>query len=134
MKWFSWIFKSKAFRAEVSIECLRLWRGMVEDYRSKSPEDRMTRSMDVAEEAAYMATHSPLRMQVLKMAWDNVAKMTKYHVQECKGGVAVHDWEEIYANNDQEAAEKVAGPNLRRAGKLGELRARVRPVGNLKNE
>jgi hypothetical protein len=60
--------------------------------------------------------------------------MTKYHVQECKMGKAVGGWVEVCANSDLEAAEKIVGPNLRRAGKLGELRARVRAVGNLKKQ
>ncbi len=126
--------KMGAFRAEVVIEQLRLWREMVEDYRRTQPADSMSKGMSVVEEAYYMALHSPLKKKVWEIAQANVKKMHKYHVQECEGGKAIGDWQEIYANGDQEAAEKVAGPNLRRVGKLGELRARVRPVGNLKNE
>jgi hypothetical protein len=58
----------------------------------------------------------------------------KYHVQECKMGKAVGGWMGVYANSDLEAAEKIVGPNLRRAGKLGEHRARVRAANNPKNE
>jgi len=60
--------------------------------------------------------------------------MTKYHVQECKMGRAVGDWIEVYANSDLEAAKKMVCPDLRRSGKLGELRARVRAAGNPQNE
>jgi hypothetical protein len=123
-----------SFGAEVAIETLRLWREMVEDYRRKNPPDSISTKMSVVEEAAYMSVHSPLWKKVWLKARENVKKMNQYHVQECKGGKVIADWQEIYADNDQEAAEKVAGPNLRRAGKLGELRARVRSVGNLKNE
>ena len=126
--------KMGAFRAEVVIETLRLWREMIEDYRRTQPEDSMSRSMTVAEEAAYMAVHGPLRKQVWRIARANVKKMHKYHVQEYRDGKAVGDWQVIYANSDQEAAEKVVGRNIRCVGKLGELRARVRPVGDLKNE
>jgi hypothetical protein len=129
-----WRAKNRAFRAEVVIETLRIWRAMVEDYRRKNPDDKMSKEMNVVEEAAYMATHSPLRKKVMTMAWDNVKNMTKYHVQECKMGKAVGGWMEVFANNDAEAAEKVVGPDLRRTGKLGELRARVRLASNPKNE
>jgi hypothetical protein len=89
--------------------------------------------MDVAEEAAYKAIHSPLRNKVLAAAWSNVSKMKKYYVQKCKHGVAVADWLEIYANSEDEAAKKLVRGTLRRAGKLGELRVRVRECGNLNN-
>jgi hypothetical protein len=107
---------------------------MVEDYRRTQPADSMSKGMSVVEEAYYMALHSPLKKKVWEIARANVKKMHKYHVQECEGGNAVGDWQEIYANSDQEAAEKVVGRNIRSVGKLGELRARVRPVGDLKNE
>jgi len=129
-----WRAKNRAFRSEVIIENLRLWREMVEDYRRNYPDDSMSKNVSVTEEAVYMATHSPLRKKVMTKAWDNVKKMTKYHVQECRMGKAVGGWMEVYANSDLEAAEKIVGPNLRRAGKLGELRARVRAASNPKNE
>lgn len=131
-----WRAKNRAFRAEVTIETLRLWRGMVEDYRSKNPKDRMTKGMSVPEEAVYMATHGPaqLRQKVMAMAWDNVKKMTKYHVQECRMGKGVGGWQEIFANSDEEAANKVVSGQLRRSGKLGELRVRVRLADNPKQE
>jgi len=129
-----WGTKNRAFRAEVVIENLRLWREMVEDYRRKNPDDSMSRSVSVAEEAVYMATHSPLRKKVMTTAWDNVKKMTKYHVQECNMGKAVGGWVDVYAKSDVEAAQKIVGPNLRRTGKLGELRARVRNASDPKKE
>lgn len=39
--------KMGAFRAEVAIETLRLWRKMVEDYRRTQPTDSMSKSMNV---------------------------------------------------------------------------------------
>lgn len=126
--------KMGSFRAEVVIEQLRIWRSMVEEYRIKYPDDALSKKMSVAEEAIYMAEHSPQREKVWKMAVANVKKMTLYHVQECKSGKAVRDWIEVYANSDQEAAKKLVGPNLRRVGKLGELRARVRLASDLKQE
>ena len=39
--------KMGAFRAEVVIETLRLWREMVEDYRRTQPADSMSKSMSV---------------------------------------------------------------------------------------
>ncbi len=129
-----WRRKNRAFRAEVSIECLRLWRKMVEDYRQKNPPDSITAGMSVAEEAAYMALHSEHRQKVLTMAWDNVKKMTKYLVQECNMGKAVGGWQEIFANSELEAAQKVVSGELRRAGKLGELRVRVRVASDTKTE
>jgi hypothetical protein len=116
------------------IEQLRIWRSMVEDYRIKYPDDALSKKMSVAEEAIYMAENSPQRKKVWEMAVANVKSMTLYHVQECKSGKAVRDWMEVYANSDQEAAKKLVGPNLRRIGKLGELRARVRLASDLKNE
>jgi hypothetical protein len=115
-----------SFRAEVVIEQLRIWRSMVEDYRIKYPDDALSKKMSVAEDAIYMAENSPQRKKVWEMAVANVKSMTLYHVQECKSGNAVRDWMEVYANSDQEAAKKLVGPNLRRIGKLGELRALVR--------
>ena len=129
-----WRAKNRAFRAEVVIENLRIWREMVEDYRRKNPDDNMSKSMSVPEEAVYMATHSPHRKKVMTMAWDNVKKMSKYLVQECNMGKAVGGWQEIYANSDIEAAQKVVNGVLRRAGKLGELRVRVRVANDSKAE
>jgi hypothetical protein len=123
-----------SFRAEVVIEQLRLWRSMVEDYRRKYPDDALSKKMSVAEEAIYMAENSPQRDKVWEIAVANVKKMTLYHVQECKSGKAVRDWMEVYANSDQEAAKKLVGPNLRRVGKLSELRTRVRLANDLKQE
>jgi hypothetical protein len=122
-----------SFRAEVVIEQLRIWRSMVEDYRIKYPDDALSKKMSVAEEAIYMAENSPQRKKVWEMAVANVKSMTLYHVQECKSGNAVRDWMEVYANSDQEAAKKLVGPNLRRIGKLGELRALVRLASDPKN-
>ena len=52
--------------------------------------------------------------------------MTKYRVQECRDGKNVGPSQVIYANTDMEAAKAVAhGSELRRKGKLGELRVRV---------
>jgi hypothetical protein len=130
-----WRAKTRAFRAEVAIENLRLWREMVEDYRRKYPDDSLSKEVNVVEEAVYFSTHSPLRKKVMAKAWANVRKMTKYYVQECKLGKAAGDWIAVYANSDLEAAQKiVVGLNLRRVGKLGELRARVRAASNPENE
>jgi hypothetical protein len=131
-----WRARNRAFRAEVVVETLRLWRGLVEDYREKNPPDRITEGMSVPEEAAYMATDGPVRVRkkVMAIAWANVKKMTKYHVQECKMGKAVGGWHEIYANSEQDAARKVVRGNLRPKGKLGELRVRVRLASDPKQE
>ena len=59
--------------------------------------------------------------------------MRDYLVQKWFDGKADR-WQEISANSELEAAERVVGTNLRTAGKLGELRARVRVVGNLSKE
>jgi hypothetical protein len=54
-------------------------------------------------------------------------KMTKFLVQKCDQGVDVGPRQTIYANSDIDAAlNVVAGDDLRRLGKLGELRVRVR--------
>lgn len=124
-----WRFKNRAFRAAVIIETLRLWREMVQDYRNSHPEETYT--IDVATEAAYHATHSKSRKVILTRAWDNVKKMTKFIVQECVDGRNVGPSQTIYANSDIEAARVVvSGCELRRKGKLGELRVRVRAVSN----
>lgn len=129
-----WRSRNRAFRAEVVVETLRIWREMVEDYRRKNPDDNISKTMSVPEEAVYMATHSPHRKKVMTMAWDNVKKMNKYLVQECNMGKAVGGWQEIYANSDTEAAQKVVRGDLRRVGKLGELRVRVRLANDPKTE
>jgi hypothetical protein len=105
--------KMGSFRAKVVIENLRLWCSLVEDYRRKYPDDALSKKMSIGEEAVYMSEHSPQKEKVWLMAQENVKKMLLYHVQECRGGKVVRDWMEIYANNDQEAAEKLVGPNLR---------------------
>ena len=43
-------------------------------------------------------------------------------------------WQRISADSELDAAELVTGAKLRTVGKLGELRARVRVVGDLKKE
>ena len=90
--------------------------------------------MTVFEEAAYLAMHSPLKMKVWMKARENVKKMRRYEVRECKFGKDVRPWQEIFANSDDEAATKLVSGQLRRTGKPGELRVRVRPVGDLKNQ
>ena len=47
-----------------------------------------------------------------------------------KGGT----WQRVSADNELDAAERIVGVKLRTIGKLGELRARVRVVGNLSKE
>ena len=55
--------------------------------------------------------------------------MTKFAVQECKEGRNVGQSQTIFANSEFEAAKAiVVGYDLRQEGKLGELRARVRPT------
>ncbi|MGO8975403.1 MAG: hypothetical protein ACLQNV_17990 [Steroidobacteraceae bacterium] len=56
-----------------------------------------------------------------------------YLVQKWLDGKA-GTWQRISANSELEAAELVTGIKLRIVGKLGELRARVRVVGNLNKE
>jgi len=57
----------------------------------------------------------------------------EYIVQEWLDGKA-GAWRRLSANSELEAAEQVTGIKLRTVGKLGELRARVRVVGDLKKE
>jgi hypothetical protein len=47
-----------------------------------------------------------------------------------KGGT----WQRVSADNELDAAQRIIGIKLRTIGKLGELRARVRVVGNLSKE
>jgi len=129
-----WRFKTRAFRAEVVIESLRLWREMVEDYRNQNPADAITERMSVAEEAVYMATHSSLRTRVWMKAWSNAKKMNRYWVQECRLGQPKEGWREIFAHTEDEAAGKLALGQLRRTGEPGELRARVSPWADPNNE
>jgi hypothetical protein len=61
-------------------------------------------------------------------------KMTHdYIVQKWSDGKA-SAWQRISADSELEAAERVTGIKLRKVGKLGDLRARVRVVGNLSQE
>ena len=57
----------------------------------------------------------------------------EYLVQKWFGGKA-GTWQRISANDKLNAAERVTGIKLRTVGKLGDLRARVRVVGDLGNE
>jgi hypothetical protein len=57
----------------------------------------------------------------------------EYIVQEWLDGKA-GTWRRLSANSELEAAEQVTGIKLRTVGKLEELRARVRAVGDLKKE
>jgi hypothetical protein len=55
--------------------------------------------------------------------------MTKFIVQKCHEGKNIGPSEIVYSNSHLKAAKTVApGDNLRHAGKLGELRVRVRAV------
>ena len=61
----------RAFREEVIIEDLRIWRYfIIEDYRRRHPEEAP--SMSVAEEAIYMAMHSKHRKRIYAEAWRTV--------------------------------------------------------------
>lgn len=57
----------------------------------------------------------------------------EYLVQKWFDGKAGR-WQRISANSKLDAAERVTNVKLRTVGKLGELRARVRVVGDLSNE
>jgi len=57
----------------------------------------------------------------------------EYLVQKWFDGKA-GTWQRISANSKLDAAERVTGIKLRTVGKLGDLRARVRVVGDLSNE
>src|SRR5258708_38171803 len=72
---------SRAFRAEVRIENLRLWREKMEDYRRQNPHLRWITDRVVVEGAAFLATHTQGRAEVYKKAWDNVRRVEKYMVQ-----------------------------------------------------
>jgi hypothetical protein len=125
-----WRHKNRDFRAAVVIENWRLWRELVQRYRDAHPFE--TYSVDVATEAAYNAVQGgPDQKVILTKAWDNVKKMTKFIVQECQEGRNVGSSEVVYANSDLEAAKTVAtGCDLRRKGKLGGLRVKVRVAAN----
>jgi hypothetical protein len=56
-----------------------------------------------------------------------------YLVQKWFDGKA-GTWQRISANSKLDAAERVTGIKLRTVGKLGDLRARVRVVGDLSDE
>lgn len=56
-----------------------------------------------------------------------------YLVQKWSHGKA-SPWQRVSADSELDAAERVTGVKLRTVGNLGELRARVRVVGNLKKE
>lgn len=56
-----------------------------------------------------------------------------YLVQRWSDGKA-SAWQRISADSELAAAEQVTGIKLRTVGKLGELRARVRVVGDLMRE
>jgi hypothetical protein len=120
-----WRRRNRDFRAAVVIETLRLWRNIIQEYRDAHPFEEY--SVDVATEAAYNATKPGNAQKIVATrAWDNVKQMTKYRVQGCEEGKNVGASEIVYANTDLEAAQSVAfGVELRRKGKLGELRARV---------
>lgn len=123
-----WRYKNRDFRAAVVIENLRLWREIEQDYRNKHPFEAY--DVDVATAACYHALQSGrVQKAVLTRAWDNVKAMSKFFVQECCEGKNVRMPEVVYANSDLEAARTVVPrDNLRHAGKLGELRVRVRDV------
>jgi len=57
----------------------------------------------------------------------------EYLVQKWLDGKA-GTWQRISANSKLDVAERVTGIKLRTAGALGDLRARVRVVGDLSNE
>ena len=57
----------------------------------------------------------------------------EYLVQKWFEGKA-GTWQRISADSKLDAAERVTGIKLRTVGKLDELRARVRVVGDLSNE
>lgn len=88
-----WRVRSRAFRAEVVIESLRLWRELVQDYRDRHPEERT--KIGVAEEAAYMAVHSEHRQKVLLKA-----------KAECDGNDEVL-CPEMYASSVRRVAHRV---------------------------
>jgi hypothetical protein len=57
-----------------------------------------------------------------------------YQVQHWPNGEwdCRHNWQKVEARTEQEAAEKVCGLALTRAGRLAQLRARVLRFGDLK--
>ena len=57
----------------------------------------------------------------------------EYLVQKWLDGKA-GTWQRIAANSKLDAAEQVTGIKLRTVGRLRDLRARVRVVGDLSNE
>jgi hypothetical protein len=57
----------------------------------------------------------------------------EYIIQKWLDGKA-RAWRRLSANIELEAAERVTGMKFRTIGKLGELRARVRVVGDLQKE
>jgi hypothetical protein len=60
----------RAFRAEVVIECLRLWREQITDFYQRHPEAKSI--MSIPEEAMYSAMHSEHRQAMYSKAWANV--------------------------------------------------------------
>lgn len=60
----------RAFRAEVVIECLRLWREQITDFYQRHPEAKPI--MSIPEEAMYSALHSEHRQAMYSKAWANV--------------------------------------------------------------
>lgn len=67
--------KFKAFRAEVVIECLRLWRENITDYYKRNPELKPISS--IPEEAMYSALHSEHKQVMYAKAWANVKARKK---------------------------------------------------------
>ena len=62
----------RAFRAEVVIECLRLWREQIEGFYVRHPDKTPVTS--IAEEAMFSAMHSEHRHVVYSKAWANVKR------------------------------------------------------------
>ena len=66
-----WV-KFRAFRAEVVIECLRLWREQITDFYQRHPNKKPI--MSIPEEAMYSAMHSEHRQASLNRR----SKLTRY--------------------------------------------------------
>jgi hypothetical protein len=56
--------------------------------------------------------------------------MPIYLVREYKMGVAAHDWQEIFAKSESDAAQIICGSKLRTEGRREQLRADVRRMGD----
>ena len=64
--------KFRAFRGEVIVECLSLWREQITDYYRRHPDLKPVTS--ISEEAMYAAMHSEHRQDMYSKAWVNVKR------------------------------------------------------------